>query len=162
MRACIWEAKGGDRGQATAEFKQSDTGHVVPIRLFHLRQPAVIPTPAFLTVFLLNLCCWRNVRRRDLCANGRHSNIQWTSRFTTGTSACDCLPARPIAIMATTPSNLSAAVTRILSLTGFPKELKTKDIHTAFSEWEAANGGFKIKWIDDTSLYIVFQDATVG
>lgn len=60
-----------------------------------------------------------------------------------------------------TPS-LSAAVTRILSLTGFPKELKTKDIQTAFSEWENAMGGFKIKWIDDTSLLIVFNDATVG
>jgi hypothetical protein len=64
--------------------------------------------------------------------------------------------------MATTPANLSAAVTRILCLTGFPKELKTKDIQAAFSEWENQNGGFKIKWIDDTSLYIVFQDATVG
>ena len=59
-------------------------------------------------------------------------------------------------------SALSASVTRILSLTGFPKELKTKDIQTAFSEWETAAGGFKIKWVDDTSLYIVFQDATVG
>jgi hypothetical protein len=64
--------------------------------------------------------------------------------------------------MASTPANLSAAVTRILSLTGFPKELKTKDIQTAFSEWENQGGGFKIKWIDDTSLYIVFQDATVA
>jgi hypothetical protein len=61
-----------------------------------------------------------------------------------------------------TPSNLSAAVTRILCLTGFPKELKTKDINVAFSEWENMNGGFKIKWIDDTSLYIVFQDAGIG
>ncbi|EIN14391.1 hypothetical protein PUNSTDRAFT_80715 [Punctularia strigosozonata HHB-11173 SS5] len=55
-------------------------------------------------------------------------------------------------------SALSASVTRILSLTGFPKELKTKDIQSAFSEWENVAGGFKIKWVDDTSLYIVFQD----
>jgi hypothetical protein len=61
-----------------------------------------------------------------------------------------------------TPNNLSAAVTRILCLTGFPQELKTKDINVAFSEWESMNGGFKIKWIDDTSLYIVFQDAAIG
>jgi hypothetical protein len=60
--------------------------------------------------------------------------------------------------MATTSTNLSAAVTRILILTGFPKELKTKDIQTAFSDFE----GFKIKWIDDTSLYVVFNDAVVG
>lgn len=59
-------------------------------------------------------------------------------------------------------SGLSASVTRILYLTGFPKELKTKDIQSAFSEYEGANGGFKIKWKDDTSLLIVFQDATVG
>ena len=57
---------------------------------------------------------------------------------------------------------LSASVTRILSLTGFPKELKTKDIQSAFSEWESVMGGFRIKWIDDTSLMIVFNDAGVG
>jgi len=59
-------------------------------------------------------------------------------------------------------SGLSASVTRILSLTGFPKELKTKDIQSAFSEYESMAGGFKIKWRDDTSLLIVFQDAAVG
>lgn len=59
-------------------------------------------------------------------------------------------------------SSLSASVTRILFLTGFSKELKTKDIQAAFSEWEAVNGGFKIKWRDDTSLLIVFNDASVG
>ena len=64
--------------------------------------------------------------------------------------------------MATSLSQLSACVTRILSLTGFPKELKTRDIQAAFSEWDTANGGFKIKWIDDTSLLVVFADATVG
>jgi len=64
--------------------------------------------------------------------------------------------------MASSISGLSASVTRILSLTGFPKELKTKDIQSAFSEWESLNGGFKIKWRDDTSLLIVFQDATVA
>lgn len=64
--------------------------------------------------------------------------------------------------MATSLAQLSACVTRILSLTGFPKELKTRDIQTAFGEWDTANGGFKIKWLDDTSLLIVFADATVG
>lgn len=59
-------------------------------------------------------------------------------------------------------SQLSASVTRILSLTGFPKELKTRDIQSAFSEYENASGGFKIKWIDDTSLLVVFADAAVG
>lgn len=64
--------------------------------------------------------------------------------------------------MAASLSGLSASVTRILYLTGFPKELKTKDIHQAFAEYESLNGGFKIKWRDDTSLMIVFQDAAVG
>jgi len=63
---------------------------------------------------------------------------------------------------AASTSGLSASVTRILYLTGFAKELKTKDIQTAFSEWESIGGGFKIKWIDDTSLLIVFQDASVA
>ncbi|TFY50878.1 hypothetical protein EVG20_g11278 [Dentipellis fragilis] len=63
--------------------------------------------------------------------------------------------------MASSLSQLSASVTRILSLTGFPKELKTRDIQSAFAEFETANGGFKIKWIDDTSLLIVFSDPIV-
>lgn len=64
--------------------------------------------------------------------------------------------------MASSLASLSASVTRILYLTGFPKELKTKDIQAAFSEYEGINGGFKIKWKDDTSLLIVFQDPSVG
>jgi len=64
--------------------------------------------------------------------------------------------------MAASLSGLSASVTRILYLTGFPKELKTKDIQSAFSDYEGMTGGFKIKWRDDTSLLIVFQDATVA
>jgi hypothetical protein len=57
---------------------------------------------------------------------------------------------------------LSASVTRILALTGFSSELKTKDIQAAFSEYESMNGGFKIKWVDDTSLLLVFNDAGVA
>lgn len=64
--------------------------------------------------------------------------------------------------MSSSLSQLSACVTRILSLSGFPKELKTRDIQAAFAEWENASGGFKIKWLDDTSLLVVFADATVG
>lgn len=57
---------------------------------------------------------------------------------------------------------LSASVTRILSVTGFPPELKTRDFQAAFAEYENQNGGFKIKWVDDTSLLLVFNDAGVG
>jgi len=59
-------------------------------------------------------------------------------------------------------TSLSASVTRILSLTGFPPELKTKDIQSAFTEWESQGGGFKIKWVDDISLLLVFADAGVA
>ena len=64
--------------------------------------------------------------------------------------------------MTTQLTPLSASVTRILSLSGFSKDLKTKDIQSAFSEWENMLGGFRIKWVDDTSLMMVFADATVG
>ncbi|KAF9532084.1 hypothetical protein CPB83DRAFT_848313 [Crepidotus variabilis] len=64
--------------------------------------------------------------------------------------------------MAAALSGLSACVTRILYLTGFPKELKTKDIQSAFADYDNVAGGFKIKWRDDTSLLIVFQDANVA
>ncbi|RXW17046.1 hypothetical protein EST38_g8809 [Candolleomyces aberdarensis] len=64
--------------------------------------------------------------------------------------------------MASPLSALSASVTRILFLTGFSKELKTKDIQAAFSDYDGVSGGFKIKWRDDTSLLIVFSDASVG
>lgn len=60
------------------------------------------------------------------------------------------------------PVSLSAAVTRILSLSGFPPQLKTRDIHAVFSTWEGEKGGYKIKWIDDTTALVVFNDATVG
>lgn len=31
-----------------------------------------------------------------------------------------------------------------------------------FDEWEEDRGGFKIKWSDDVSCWIVFADAGVG
>jgi hypothetical protein len=59
-------------------------------------------------------------------------------------------------------SIVSACVTRILALSNFPPELKTRDIQAAFTEWESERGGFKIKWVDDTSLLLVFADATTA
>jgi hypothetical protein len=60
------------------------------------------------------------------------------------------------------PQQLSACVTRILSLSGFPQSLKTRDVQQAFAEYDQDRGGFRIKWVDDTSLLLVFNDATVG
>ncbi|QRV83451.1 hypothetical protein RhiJN_11467 [Ceratobasidium sp. AG-Ba] len=60
------------------------------------------------------------------------------------------------------PQQLSACVTRILSLSGFPQSLKTRDVQQAFAEYDQDRGGFRIKWIDDTSLLLVFNDAVVA
>ena len=54
------------------------------------------------------------------------------------------------------------STTRILLLSGFAPELKTRDLLSVFAEWEDQNGGFRIKWIDDRSAYIVFVDPLVG
>jgi hypothetical protein len=62
------------------------------------------------------------------------------------------LPSQPI----------SAATTRILALTNFSPQIKTKDLHQAFQPWAEDKGGYKIKWIDDVTALAVFNDATTG
>lgn len=57
---------------------------------------------------------------------------------------------------------LAPLSTRILALSGFPPELKTRDIQAVFSQWEDELGGFKIKWLDDTNALVIFNDAAVG
>jgi hypothetical protein len=37
--------------------------------------------------------------------------------------------------------------TRILLLSGFAPELKTRDLIQVFAEFEDANGGFRVKWV---------------
>lgn len=66
-------------------------------------------------------------------------------------------------------SNLNQSVnqsnnnnTRILLLKDFNPDLKTGDITSLFRDWEDDRGGFKIKWIDDSSLFIVFADSITG
>ncbi|CAG8653861.1 179_t:CDS:2, partial [Acaulospora colombiana] len=54
---------------------------------------------------------------------------------------------------------MAASVTRILELRGFDAKVKTRDIHAAFADFGEP---FKIKWIDDNSLYLVFNDAVAG
>lgn len=54
---------------------------------------------------------------------------------------------------------MAAAVTRILELRGFDAKVKTRDVHAAFADFSDA---FKIKWIDDHGLYLVFHDAVTG
>ncbi|UZJ51004.1 hypothetical protein CBS101457_000324 [Exobasidium rhododendri] len=57
---------------------------------------------------------------------------------------------------------LSPLVTRILELSGFPPELKTRDIQAIFSQWEDDRGGFKIKWVDDITALVIFADAATA
>ncbi|CAO1627220.1 unnamed protein product [Parajaminaea phylloscopi] len=52
--------------------------------------------------------------------------------------------------------------TRILALSGFPPELKTRDIQAVFSQWENDRGGFKIKWVNDTNALVIFQDPSTA
>lgn len=53
---------------------------------------------------------------------------------------------------------LSPLVTRILELSGFPPQLKTKDLQQVFAAYEEEKGGYKIKWVDDTTALIIFAD----
>lgn len=53
---------------------------------------------------------------------------------------------------------LSPLVTRILELSGFPPQLKTRDLQQVFSAYEDEKGGYKIKWVDDTTALIIFAD----
>jgi len=59
-------------------------------------------------------------------------------------------------------TNSSSSTTRILVLADFSPELKTRDIQACFVEHENERGGFKIKWIDDTSCYLVFEDPLIA
>lgn len=52
--------------------------------------------------------------------------------------------------------------TRILALSGFSSELKTRDLQAVFNQWEDDKGGFRIKWVDDTNALVVFNDAAVA
>lgn len=54
---------------------------------------------------------------------------------------------------------MAACVTRILELRGFDAKLKTRDVVAAFADFGET---FKIKWIDDNALYLVFNDAVAG
>lgn len=72
-------------------------------------------------------------------------------------SSSSLLPAN-----APSPFANAANQTRILLLSDFDPALKTRDLMDLLSEWEDDRGGFKVKWRDDTSAWIVFSDAHVG
>ncbi|GAA5843680.1 hypothetical protein JCM3766R1_007208 [Sporobolomyces carnicolor] len=72
-------------------------------------------------------------------------------------SSSSLLPAN-----APSPFANAANQTRILLLSDFDPALKTRDLMDLLSEWEDDRGGFKVKWRDDTSAWIVFSDAHVA
>ncbi|KAG8834755.1 hypothetical protein FRC17_007261 [Serendipita sp. 399] len=51
---------------------------------------------------------------------------------------------------------MAACVTRILELRNFAASVKTRDVYSAFPDFGES---FKIKWVDDNALYLVFADA---
>lgn len=67
----------------------------------------------------------------------------------------------PSSSSSTSPSSVNNP-TRILLLQDFSPELKTRDLLALFCEFEDDRGGFKLKWIDETSCWIVFSDGAVG
>lgn len=60
------------------------------------------------------------------------------------------------------PGQSAVNITRILQLTGFSKDLKTRDIQNIFVDFEDDRGGYRIKWLDDTGCLIVFSDPMTG
>lgn len=56
------------------------------------------------------------------------------------------------------PGQQAVNTTRVLALTGFSKDLKTRDIQSIFVDFEDDRGGYRIKWLDDTGCLIVFND----
>ncbi|WFD35986.1 hypothetical protein MCUN1_002857 [Malassezia cuniculi] len=57
---------------------------------------------------------------------------------------------------------VSPLATRILELKGFSLALRTRDIHALLRPWEDEKGGYRIKWVDDETAYLVFADAGVA
>lgn len=67
-------------------------------------------------------------------------------------------PPSALGVSGVLPGQSAVNKTKILSLTGFSKELKTRDIQNIFVDFEDDRGGYRIKWLDDTGCLIVFSD----
>lgn len=57
---------------------------------------------------------------------------------------------------------VSPLATRVLELKGFSLSFHTRDIHALLRPWEDVGGGYRIKWLDDETAYLVFSDAGVA
>ncbi|KAL7004763.1 hypothetical protein EMMF5_005678 [Cystobasidiomycetes sp. EMM_F5] len=67
-------------------------------------------------------------------------------------------PPSALGVSGVLPGQASINTTRILSFTGFSKDLKTRDIQSIFVDYEDDRGGYRIKWLDDTGCLMVFND----
>lgn len=71
-------------------------------------------------------------------------------------------PPSALGVSGVLPGQASINTTRILSFTGFSKDLKTRDIQSIFVDYEDDRGGYRIKWLDDTGCLMVFNDPITG
>lgn len=68
--------------------------------------------------------------------------------------------------MSTIPSSIplvSPLATRVLELHGFSPAIRTRDLHMVLEPWSYGDPpAYRIKWQDDATAYILFQDASVA
>lgn len=58
---------------------------------------------------------------------------------------------------------VSPLATHVIELSGFSPALHTRDLHTIFAPWNNAdNTVYRIKWLNDTTVYILFTDASLA
>ncbi|WFD31293.1 Pre-mRNA-splicing factor cwc26 [Malassezia sp. CBS 17886] len=60
-----------------------------------------------------------------------------------------------------TAFQLSPLATRVLALEGLSPELRTLDFHTLLEPW-GDERSYRVKWVNDTTAYIIFHDAGVS
>ena len=58
---------------------------------------------------------------------------------------------------------VSPLETHVLELTGFSSMIRTRDLHLILAPWSYGEPeAYRIKWQDDNTVYILFQDASVA
>ncbi|KDE04178.1 hypothetical protein MVLG_05402 [Microbotryum lychnidis-dioicae p1A1 Lamole] len=96
-------------------------------------------------------------------SSSRHSHSQSNSHSHSRSGSTSLTPSMLASLQSSTPSLTNQPnTTRILKLSNFDPSLKTRDIHHLFAEWEDERGGFRIKWADDVTCWIVFTDSVTA
>lgn len=58
---------------------------------------------------------------------------------------------------------ISPLETHVLELTGFSPMVRTRDLHLILAPWSYGEPeAYRIKWQDDNTVYILFQDASIA